>query len=158
MAVEETCYGRVSLIRATCPKCQSMSIVLDGRTTCHKELVDTSVTRTKRAAEAKADHRALTKKQRQELSDSQGGLCFYCFNAFGTMYIRGSTVGHLTLNVDHSVPYSYLQSSESHNLVAACHVCNMLKGNRLFDTIEEARAYVEAAWQKKRIMEPNPVL
>lgn len=148
---EITSYGRVTILRAMCPECECMSIVRDGITLCHKRVVDTTVTSSKRVGDMQTKRKPMNAKAKQAVADSQGGLCFYCFNSFGSMYHRGSVVSYLFVTIDHQVPYSYLQADEAHNLVAACHICNMLKSNRMFDSVEDARVYVQAAWQRKKI-------
>jgi len=39
------------------------------------------------------------------------------------------------------VPFSYSQNNYRYNFVAACQICNGLKGSSMFATVEEARAY-----------------
>jgi len=146
---EITSYGRVTILRALCPKCEQMSIVRDGLTLCHRKAVDTTVTSTKRVGDMQTKRKPLTKAQKAALVESQGGLCFYCFNAFGTMFHRGQNFGYLMVNIDHAVPHSYMPNGDA--LVAACHICNLLKSNKMFDTVEDARVYVQAAWQRKKI-------
>lgn len=62
---------------------------------------------------------------------------------------RGSKKLLLKINWDHMVPHSYSQDNSTKNIVAACHVCNGVKSDLMFQTVEEAQTYVETKWQEK---------
>lgn len=78
----------------------------------------------------------------------QGDVCLYCGIPIGTEisrvrkdrrgWTRTSTVV-LRRNWDHFVPYSYIARNPQANWVLACHVCNLIKTARMFDTVEDAR-------------------
>jgi HNH endonuclease len=57
------------------------------------------------------------RRARQRVFDAAGGLCFYCNEPAD----RG----------DHIVPWAKGGSDDEHNIVAACHRCNHLKGDQL---------------------------
>jgi len=46
------------------------------------------------------------------------------------------------MTVDFVVPRARKGKNDPHNLVAACRPCNVVKGNRVFDSFEEAKAHV----------------
>jgi hypothetical protein len=48
----------------------------------------------------------------------------------------------LLMTVDFVVPRVRKGKNEQRNLVAACRPCNVLKGNRVFASFEEAKAYL----------------
>jgi hypothetical protein len=80
---------------------------------------------------------------------AQRGRCFYCRREFGAMVWRGKRLRVLRLEWEHRVPYAFNQNNQPSNFVAACHVCNGLKSSHCFDSDEEARAYLDAAWKEK---------
>jgi hypothetical protein len=82
--------------------------------------------------------------QRQILA-KQNDRCMYCDLPFGTEILRQGRRGRLVtlrINWDHFVPYSWCATNPNDNWVAACHVCNGLKGPRRFETVGEARRYI----------------
>jgi 5-methylcytosine-specific restriction endonuclease McrA len=48
----------------------------------------------------------------------------------------------LVMSVDFVLPRARKGKKDKSNLVAACRPCNLLKGNRVFDGFDEAKAYV----------------
>lgn len=44
--------------------------------------------------------------------------------------------------VDHIVPWSYGGTDDDDNLVAACHICNLIASGKVFETIDEKRAHI----------------
>jgi len=68
----------------------------------------------------------------------QGHHCAYCALPFGTVVSWKSRDTAQNLVGDHLVPYSMGGDSGRDNLVAACQVCNSLKGDRVFESMEHA--------------------
>jgi len=62
----------------------------------------------------------------------------------------------LRINFDHVVPFAYSQNNYRHNFVAACHICNSIKSSMMFNTLDEARAYIVATWVVKGIRDDLP--
>lgn len=58
---------------------------------------------------------------------------------------------------DHFIPFSYNHSGkrfdnfkqDKENIYPACSECNSIAGNKIFDTIEEKRLYIQLRLQKK---------
>lgn len=103
-------------------------------------------------------------KQTQSLIlTKQGNACGYCRHEFGSYYMRtkrmvrgmyctqSSQMQKLRVYWDHFVPYAYLQSNPTNNWVAACQVCNGIKGSKTFETFEEVNAYVNKRIEDKKI-------
>ncbi len=68
----------------------------------------------------------------------QEHMCAYCTLPFGTVVqYRGETVQ--TATGDHFVPWSYSERTEEQNLVVCCQVCNGIKADRIYDSLEHAR-------------------
>jgi len=83
---------------------------------------------------------------RREILAKQNNRCLYCDLPFGTEILRTGRKGRLVtlrLNWDHFIPYAYCLNNPHDNWVAACHVCNGIKGPRIFDTIADARRYIQ---------------
>lgn len=88
---------------------------------------------------------------RKRVAASQGDDCLYCGIPIGTVITRQvplkkrysrSTMVTLQRTWDHFVPYAYLLRNPASNWVLACHVCNLIKKARMFDTVEDARKVI----------------
>jgi hypothetical protein len=78
--------------------------------------------------------------------------CRYC-GLDGTASFENA----LIMSVDFVVPRAHKGKKDPSNLVACCRPCNMIKGRRVYGSLEEARTYVLArredlrkAWELKR--------
>lgn len=86
---------------------------------------------------------------RRDVLDTQRDRCLYCGHQFGTIIRRGTRTLSLRLNWDHFIPYSYGLTNAGNNWVAACHVCNGIKSNRMFETVSRAKQYILTRWVEK---------
>jgi 5-methylcytosine-specific restriction endonuclease McrA len=67
----------------------------------------------------------------------QRGCCLYCLLPLdGWIYLGVNSID-LTLNWDHMKPYVYLQDNPDDNWAAACQICNSIKNDLHFVTLEE---------------------
>jgi 5-methylcytosine-specific restriction endonuclease McrA len=78
--------------------------------------------------------------------------CRYC-GLDGTASFENA----LIMSVDFVVPRAHKGTKDESNLVACCRPCNMIKGRRVYGSLEEAKTYVLArredlrkAWELKR--------
>lgn len=70
-------------------------------------------------------------------------VCFYCG-------VRASEIGK-ALQADHFVPRSAGGSQVPGNVVLACYACNNIKGDRIFETFQEARQHIHwTLWVARR--------
>lgn len=132
-------YGKVALVRARCKACRAMAIVIDGRFQCCEAVADVAPNRVKRMSQVPGVKKRPTRAQQAEILTSQDYRCFYCGLSFGSTQIRKGKAVRLSLNWDHVVPFSFSMSNSEGNMVAACQVCNNLKRDRIFQTLDEAR-------------------
>src|SRR6185369_9470321 len=56
----------------------------------------------------------------------------------------------LVMSVDFVIPRARKGKKDPRNLVAACRACNLLKGRRHFDNIEDAKAYIHTRREELR--------
>lgn len=86
-----------------------------------------------------------TASERLSIVSRQGYVCLYCELPIGSKVHRSATRRHragmviLVANWDHFVPYAYLQSNPSANWVLACHVCNGIKSDAMYPSVDAAR-------------------
>jgi 5-methylcytosine-specific restriction endonuclease McrA len=88
--------------------------------------------------------------ERREILQEQGGCCAYCDVPFGGQRRYHGRLRRLSLVWDHFVPWSMMRNNEARNFVASCSLCNGIKTNCVFDSIEDVRAYVEKAYADGR--------
>jgi hypothetical protein len=81
---------------------------------------------------------------RTKILEKQGERCFYCDRLLGSIAYRKGQAVTLRTQWDHFAPFAYTQRSPHDGWVAACHVCNGIKGALVFQTIPSAVAFVKA--------------
>ena len=79
----------------------------------------------------------LTSEEGRQVLDRDGYRCQYC-GLDGLDNFENS----LVMSVDFVVPRARQGKKDSHNLVVACRACNLIKGKRVFTSLEEAKQYV----------------
>jgi hypothetical protein len=98
--------------------------------------------------------------------------CAYCRLPFGLLVwkrgvgtVRNGQYGAtryaaIALHVewDHFIPFAYSATNRSDWFVPACQLCNNIKNDRIFRTIEGAREAIEPSWVKKYELASGPVL
>lgn len=65
---------------------------------------------------------------RRRVMDAHDGRCVYC--------------GSAATAIDHVIPYAYLQRHEISNLVPACQDCNLIASDKMFESLEDKRAFI----------------
>lgn len=128
-----------------CQACQCESFVIDRRFTCcgrHSDL-----------AYVKEVKKKIRRPNASELRDLRAKFeragCFYCMRPFGIKVKQRGRMIQLRYQLDHILPWSRFHNNGDYNFAAACHVCNFLKGDRIFPSIEATRQWLARAWLDK---------
>lgn len=145
-------YGNVRIPKSWCQNCQSASFVFDNKLVCCGTPVEFIPERYKRESEPEQKRRTLTLKERQKQLEGQDYKCFYCERTFGSAVFRKGRSIKLRIHYDHMVPYSFSQNNKSSNFVAACHICNSIKSDFFFQTVEEAQIFIRQRWEEKGLV------
>lgn len=138
-------FGRVALLRATCPRCQASALVIQGEMACcgAKPSLDGEYIKKK---ESEGRHRRddLGRAEKRALIIDQEGKCFYCGNPFGTPVYKPEYDKVIVpeIHFDHFVCWDYSRDTSIGNMVASCSICNLIKSNKIFANVEDARAFV----------------
>lgn len=133
-------YGNVAIERGYCIECKTQAFIRDNRYTCCDEPVRARTPHSfERKSEPAPSRRLPSPKQRQKILEEQGNRCLYCGCRFGSMRIRRGKPITLKLNWDHRLPFKYSQNNAASNFAASCHVCNGIKSDKLYDTLEDAK-------------------
>ena len=83
--------------------------------------------------------RSLSPAQRMRVLRQSNLSCGYC--------------GDPASEVDHIIPYSYVQKHDDENLVGACSICNRIASNKVFDGFIEKQSYILEERKKERWIE-----
>jgi len=136
-------YGNICMDRMYCEECGTYCLIIDGIKQCCDEPV--KVTKSKKIkimSPPEKKRRCLSKKDRVAILEKQGNKCFYCGREFGSYYYRDGKKKVLKLHYDHIMPYVGTYNNNAKNIVAACHICNLIKSSHVFKTIEQAKDHI----------------
>ena len=144
-------YGSVYMIREKCPECGDTSFVINGKSACCNIPIKININKFQNMIQGNIRKGKPNKDIRKNLLEIQQNACAYCRHTFGTIYIRKNVTYRLKINWDHFVPYSFIQANDKLGWVAACNVCNNIKSNSIFASIEEVVKYVSKKIINKQI-------
>ncbi len=144
-------YGSIVIPRGLCPDCQEWALIIKGRFACCDRSVTASSTagaKFERMSEGGKKKQLPSLDERQAILQAQGGRCFYCGTLFGDV-ARCPRREPLILRAtwDHVEPFAWQGNNQTLNFVAACSVCNGIKGSRMFETTDQARYFV---WHRRK--------
>ncbi len=135
-------YGNVALARGYCKKCRGMYFIKNGHFVCCDTPIAEEPKRFKRESEAPLGRKTPPKAEKDKILEEQEYRCFYCDVLLESTRFRNGKPLTVRIHWDHQLPYAYSQNNATSNFVAACHVCNGIKSDRLFRTVEEAQVYL----------------
>jgi 5-methylcytosine-specific restriction endonuclease McrA len=146
------------MARARCSNCNGWALILAGKMACCGAAIEPDLIGVKRMSQPPESRRGPSKRARADILERQRFECFYCHRRFGSAAYRGRRRFTLRIEWDHVEPYSYGLDGSDQNFVAACHVCNSLKGAKIFQNYEEAEVYLAQAWERTGHTDCVPVL
>jgi 5-methylcytosine-specific restriction endonuclease McrA len=82
-----------------------------------------------------ARRRKPPKRIQDQIIAEQGLRCKYCYRSVGPD-------SPLRPHWDHFIPYAYCGGNPDDNWILSCHVCNAVKGSKVFDSVEDVREYI----------------
>ena len=151
-------YGNVAIPRFWCAACRRDALVLRGVLQCCDTPVTQAPTIVKRMAEPEFRRRTPAPVEQVAILTAQDNRCLYCLLPFGMRVYRGTRATRLRLEWDHVVPFAYAQDNHARNVVAACHVCNGIKGDHMWPTLDDARAAIATVREAKGYTTTPPTL
>lgn len=141
-------YGRVALLSGVCPRCGYEAFVFDQHFSCCGLKTLEVATRWKRMSACRG-RRHAPKWVMEQLLIAQEWRCIYCDIRFETPEYRRGRLAKKSIHIDHMTPYSWDANSDIENLSAACSICNNIKSDFLFNTLDDARNYILLQRQAK---------
>jgi 5-methylcytosine-specific restriction endonuclease McrA len=146
-------YGNVRIRRARCNICGTYALVVkDGSfACCGKPYRQRKPMHSRRISQPPFNRRQLAPRLRRKILERQGFRCLYCGRQFGRAFPLGKKGLYklLKIHFDHQIPFAYSANNDVHNFVAACHVCNLMKKDHIFQELEEARLFLAQKWQER---------
>ena len=151
--IRKALYGSVALLRGYCEHCERYSFVIDGRYQCCDRLVkDPKISGIDRMVEGEKRRSHISGKAKKAAIERQGNKCYWCGKDLqNTYYIRKGRVFKLRTVFDHYVPWIYSRDNSKTNIVAACHLCNIIKNDKMFDDEEQIREHIKRRIEAKGI-------
>lgn len=142
-------YGTVAIERGYCSHCQTHAFIRAGKFACCDAPTEQEPTRFQRIVSPEPSKRRPKRADQERILTEQEHACIYCGAIFGDMGTRNGYPVKIKLNWDHQIPWAYSQNNRGDNFVAACHVCNGLKADHIFRDLDDARAHLAPARQRK---------
>ena len=142
-------YGNTKLLRVYCYACRCNAFVVKGFKACCDTEIKSELRLENFTIECEPEFIRKTppKEIQEKILNAQDHSCFYCEHTFNTHVFRDGKPKRVVLNWDHFVPWAYSRDNKGFNFVAACSICNQLKSNKVFDTVDQARLYI---YEKRR--------
>ena len=145
-------YGSIVIPRGLCPNCHDGAFVIGGQFACCGLPVDeTEVARSQFERMSSGGYKRHTPSlvDRRRILSAQDNRCFYCGTVFGDIAACPGRDPRMLRPVwDHVEPFAWQANNQLLNFVAACSVCNGIKGSRMFESKEAARIYV---WHRRKV-------
>lgn len=142
-------YGNVIIPKSYCDDCKGYYFVINGQLACCGKRPFSTPFFYKRESEPVQHRKTPGRKMKQLILNQQDNRCFYCEQTFGSTVERKGKQLTLRIHWDHQIPYAYAQNNTTENFVAACQVCNTIKSDICFQTIDEAKLYLEEKRKSK---------
>ncbi len=135
-------YGNIPIQRGYCKECRTFSFIKNGVFVYCGHPVNQEPNKFHRESEPPQGRKTPPKAEKEKILREQGFRCFYCDVLLNSIRYRNGKALHILINWDHQLPFVFSQNNACSNFVAACNICNGLKSNRVFRTIEEAQIYL----------------
>jgi hypothetical protein len=135
-------YGNIVLERGLCPNCREMAFIKNGVYVCCDTPVDSEPKKYHGETEAPPHRHTPPKAEQVKILLEQEDRCFYCGVLLNSIRYRNVNPVNIRLAWDHQLPFVLTQNNQTSNFVAACHVCNGIKSDKVFRDIDEARVYL----------------
>ena len=139
-------YGTTKLKRGFCPKCKGWAFIIRGLYQCCNARTDQiTFKKYKIMAGGPRKRKRPLKKNQKIILNNQQHVCLYCNQEFERFVWSRSKHQYIKTKLcwDHFVPYSYNNFCKDDNFVAACSLCNLIKSDRVFDTVAEAQEFIK---------------
>lgn len=137
-------YGENSLLKKYCHSCKQYSFIEDDEFICCGKPITKKKTKIiikQEVSFTKKNYRKrIPEKIKKEFFKSGKAECTYC----------GCDLTLENIQFDHFIPFCFNKSNFHKNRVPICGLCNRIKSDNIFNTIEEAKNYI--AKRKKILM------
>lgn len=144
-------YGTLKVRRMFCRSCKCWTIIAkDGKKICCNKPYMGEPKEFKRMIEAVRIRRGPSERVKKILFEKFDYSCCYCGRRFGSYVSFSGIFKKVKVNWDHKIPFSYSYNNAGENFLPACNFCNGWKSSKIFQTMEEAKLYVNNRWEETK--------
>jgi hypothetical protein len=147
---QKAIYGKVTLLRETCPVCEVTAIVAGGTFTCCGATWQKKKATNLKRMTSGFKRKDLTPVLKQWILHLQRNKCFYCDIDLTNGWYRQEKSLYpkkVKTHFDHIVPWVFSMNDDVSNFVAACSVYNLVKKDRIFNDVESLVKFV--LWRRE---------
>lgn len=142
-------YGKVQLQRKYCPECKEISFVVGNVFQCCDMNIKDVPIKYEKMIDNRGVRTSLSRSKQKEIKEKQFNKCIYCGVYFGTPYLYKNKIRRTKINYDHLLPFSFLQDNPDDNWVDSCNICNGIKSNIIFDSMQDVIHHIMCRIKKK---------
>lgn len=151
VVVEKLMCGGIDLYRAMCPTCQDFNLSANSNficTTCNAEYTYGLRVDSVRMVSSVSRRRQFGSGLVRKIAKQQNNKCYWCGREFDTHIIKHDKIVTLTIHIDHIIPFAYSQNNTNENFVASCNICNLFKGDKVFDNNDDCVNFLTDRWRQ----------
>jgi 5-methylcytosine-specific restriction endonuclease McrA len=140
MQSKKVFFGRTWAIQVKCPSCEQWQFWAKLCGECGERFPkDYEITEPNEYRSPPTTWRdRLSRKLLLSVYKRDDYICQYCARQCYDSWVSDPK----QLTIDHLLPHSGGGSNDIDNLITSCRECNSVKGNKHFDSIEDARRYI----------------
>ena len=143
MKVRQVYYGRTRIIQTYCEKCENWEFTEKHFCSSCGSPYDSGL-----AEECKPEYRLPVSDWRSKVRASVRSavyerddfICQYCARRCYDSWVTDPR----QLTLDHAISWTAGGGNLEENLITCCRECNLIKGNKVFGSIEAARDYIRS--------------
>jgi len=146
-------YGGNKLLRGYCKRCKLYSIIVDGEfICCGRKAKNLSILGVEQMSFGKSKRKIISRSTKIAILEMQNNQCYWCGKDLSeTCYFRSGKVFSLKTVFDHYIAWAYGRNDNKENIVAACNLCNAIKGDLVFSDENKIRKYIQDRIKAKGI-------
>lgn len=149
VSAEKVLAGKIDLFRALCPKCGESNLSGKLKFECDCGCDYEGTTEKQRILANIHKRRNIPPKVKKELLEKQKNRCYWCERKLGNYIFRKNRIVRLNVHIDHFLPVAYRQMDNAENLTATCHICNLFKSSKMFDSERACKNYILDKWAEE---------
>lgn len=145
-------FGDVAMYRVWCGRCQDVCLSEQPDRCDAGHTLETPREFWRESLGSYERKKPSVRRQREILIE-QDGRCFWCVRSFGAQVMYDGRALVLSVEWDHFIPFAYTGACDGTAFVAACQVCNGIKGPKMYETAEQCRVAIIEELERRKVYE-----